>query len=74
MNKAIHVMLNGERDWVVRENAGRELGHYPTRAEAEAVGNKLARKRGVELVVQEASGKLRRSRPRKGWFARVFGR
>jgi hypothetical protein len=66
VSKAIHVLLNGEHDWVVRENAGRELGHYPTRAEAEAVGDKLARKRGVELVVQEASGKVRRSRPRKG--------
>jgi len=67
VNKAIHVMLlNGERDWVVRENGGRELGHDPTRAEAEAVGDKLARKRGVELVVQEVSGKVRRSRPGKG--------
>jgi hypothetical protein len=74
VSKAIHVLLNGERDWVVRENAGRELGHYPTRAEAEAVGDKLARKRRVELVVQEASGKVRRSRPRKSWFARLLGR
>jgi hypothetical protein len=73
VSNAIHILPNGERDWVVREVGGRELGHYATRAEAEAVGNKLARKRGVELVVQEASGKLRRSRPRKGWFARVFG-
>jgi Uncharacterized protein conserved in bacteria (DUF2188) len=68
VSKAIHILPNGERDWVVRE-----VGGHATRAEAEAVGNKLARKRRVELVVQEASGKLRRSRPRKGWFARVFG-
>jgi hypothetical protein len=44
VSKAIHILPNGERDWVVREVGGRELGHYATRAEAEAVGNKLARR------------------------------
>jgi len=57
-----------------REDDGRELGHYPTRQEAEAVGHKLARKRGVELLVHSDNGKVERSRPRKGWFARSFGR
>jgi len=71
---AIHVLARGERDWVVREEQGRELGHYPTRQAAEAVGNKLARKRKVELVVHDDSGKVERSRPRKGWFPRFFGR
>jgi len=61
-------------DWVVREDGGREFGHYPTRKDAEAVGHKLARKRGVELVVNDGSGKVQRSRPRKGWFAWLFGR
>ena len=71
---AIHVLARGERDWVVLEEKGRELGHYPTRQEAEAVGNKLARKRRGELVVHDGNGKVERSRPRKGWFARFFGR
>jgi len=71
---AIQVLTRGERDWLVREDGGRELGHYPTRREAEAVGHKLARKRGVELVVEDGRGKLQRSRPRKGWFARLFRR
>jgi hypothetical protein len=69
---AVYVACVGERDWVVREPGGRELGHYPTCAEAEAVGQKLARKRGAELVV-EYGGAVRRSRPRKSWFARLFG-
>jgi Uncharacterized protein conserved in bacteria (DUF2188) len=72
--KAIHVLSDGEHDWVVREEGGREFGHYPTRQAAETVGYKLARKRGVELVVHGASGKVRRTRPRKGWVSRLFGR
>lgn len=71
--KAIHVAAGGERDWIVREDGGRELGHYPTLEEAQAVGHKLARKRGVELVVNDG-GKMQRSRPRKGWIGRLFGR
>jgi hypothetical protein len=71
---AIHVLMSAERDWLVREEDGRELGHYPTRREAEAVGHKLARKRGVELVVDDGRGRVQRSRPRKGLFARLFGR
>jgi hypothetical protein len=71
--RAIHVEAKGERDWLVREVGGRELGHYPTRKDAEAVGHKLARKRAVELIVADG-GKIRRSRPRRGLFARLFGR
>jgi hypothetical protein len=69
----IEVVGAGERDWIVREHGGRELGHYPTRQEAAAVGHKLARKRRVELVITDSNGKATRSRPRKGWFARLFG-
>jgi hypothetical protein len=28
----------------------------------------------VELVVHDERGRAQRSRPRKGWFARLFGR
>jgi Uncharacterized protein conserved in bacteria (DUF2188) len=72
VGKAIHVIAGGENDWLVREGGGREFGHYPTRKEAEAVGSKLARKRGVELVVHNSNGNTQRSRPRKGWFAQLF--
>ena len=27
--------MSAERDWLVHEEGGRELGHYPTRKEAE---------------------------------------
>jgi len=70
----ISVIKSGECDWIVREDGGREFGHYPSRQEAEAVGYKLARKRHVELVVHDERGRAQRSRPRKGWFARLFGR
>jgi hypothetical protein len=39
------------------------------------VGHKLARKRRIELVVHHhEDGRAQRSRPRKGWFVRLFGR
>jgi Uncharacterized protein conserved in bacteria (DUF2188) len=72
--KAIRVEAKGESDWLVREDGGGELGHYATRAEAHAVGHKLARKHSVELVMRDESGKVQRSLPRKGWFARLFER
>ena len=37
----IMILPNGERDWIVREDGGRELGHYPTRKEAEAVNSRI---------------------------------
>jgi hypothetical protein len=51
MNGAnIHVIPNDIRDWVVKEEGTeRELGHYPTQADAEAVGLALARKRKSEV-------------------------
>jgi hypothetical protein len=30
-SNAIHVLMSAERDWLVHEESGRELGHYPTR-------------------------------------------
>jgi hypothetical protein len=72
--KIIHVFSAGERDWVVREEGGRELGHYPTRREAQEIGHKLARKRGADLLVLDENGKAQRTRPRKGWMRRIFGR
>jgi Uncharacterized protein conserved in bacteria (DUF2188) len=70
----ICVIAASEHDWIVREESGRELGHYPTRPEAEAVGRKLARKRGMQLVFADKGGTQRQLRPRKGWFGRLFGR
>ena len=66
------ILPNGERDWIVREDGGRELGHYPTRKEAEAVGRKLAHKRGVELVFQDTRGPAQ-AIERRGWFSRLLG-
>jgi hypothetical protein len=46
---AIHVEPDKHGDWIVREDGGRELGHYPTQDAAKAVGHKLAQKRATEL-------------------------
>lgn len=72
--KSIHVVAVTADDWVVREDGGRELGHYPSRQDALSVGRKLARTRKVELVVENGSAESRSEQPRKGLFARLFGR
>ena len=73
-NRTIEVRFLARDDWVVREDGGRELGHYPSAKAAEAVGRKLARKRRVELLIYAQGGKLQaRSRPGAGWLRRLFG-
>ena len=74
VTRAIHVVASGPQDWIVREDGGRELGHYPSRSAAVDVGRMLARKRKAELLVQDPSGKTERSRPRRGWLAKLLGR
>jgi uncharacterized protein DUF2188 len=44
-------------DWTVREEGGRELGHYPTREAAELVARAIARKRGGKLVIELPDGR-----------------
>ena len=75
MNGAnIHVIPNDTRDWVVKEEGtDRELGHYPTQADAEAVGLALARKRRSDVLVHGQDGKARRRKARRGWLSRLFG-
>ena len=69
----IHIVLIAPNDWVVREEGGRELGHYPTQAEAENVGRTLARKRRVDLVINASDGGVPIREKPKGWFRRLFG-
>lgn len=72
--RPIHVLPGEHGDWIVREDGGRKLGHYPTKDAAGLVARKLAMKRRVELVVHEIGGKPHRSRPRKSWLKRLLGR
>jgi|RhiMetdeSRZDD1v2_1073273.scaffolds.fasta_scaffold948502_1 uncharacterized protein DUF2188 len=69
----IRVFPAGEADWVVQEEGGRELGHYPTKASAETVGRTLARKRRTALLVQDRDGRVKRADFR-GLFSRLLGR
>lgn len=73
MKPPIHVVPGDHQDWIVREDGGRELGHYATQDAAKAVAYKLARKRATELHVHDGAGKIQRSRPKKSWLARLFG-
>jgi hypothetical protein len=44
---AIHVVPGEHGDWIVREDGGRELGHYPSQDAAKAVGHKRLPERAV---------------------------
>jgi hypothetical protein len=70
----IHVVQLGSEDWVVGQDGGRELGHYPSRDVAAGVGRILARKHRAELIIQGQSGKAQTERPAKSWLGRLFGR
>jgi hypothetical protein len=59
-------------DWVVQEEGGRKLGHYPTREAAEMVARVLAQKRGGELVIHLPDGRTSRLSFAKGWLARFL--
>jgi uncharacterized protein DUF2188 len=73
--RAIHVLAVDASDWIVKEEGGRELGHYPSKEAAQAVAYKVARKRQVEVLIHGRGGKLeKRLRPSKGWINRLFGR
>jgi uncharacterized protein DUF2188 len=73
MTTAIHIAPDDSfDDWVVRDEDGSELGHYPTREEAEMVGETLARKQGGELVIHLPDGAISRKSFAKGWLARWF--
>jgi hypothetical protein len=53
-------------DWIVREDSGRELGHYSTREAAELVAQALARKLEGEIVVHLPDGRTSRTSVTKG--------
>ena len=73
--KRIHVVPVRPDDWMVREESGRELGHYPSQQDALRVGRKLARSRSAQLLIHDASGENPRPESQaKGLFARLFGR
>jgi hypothetical protein len=55
---AVHVVPDDAfDDWIVREEGGREFGHYPTREAAEVVAQAIARKLGSKLVIELPDGR-----------------
>jgi hypothetical protein len=56
--KAIHVAPDHAfDDWIVREEGGREFGHYPTREAAELVAQAIARKLGGKIIIELPDGR-----------------
>jgi hypothetical protein len=72
MTATIHVVQDDSfDDWVVRDDSGREFGHYPTRETAEPnqgnrrastcaevlVAQAVARKSGAEIIIHLPDGR-----------------
>jgi hypothetical protein len=58
MVAAIHVVPDDSfDDWVVRDDCGREFGHYPTRETAELTAQAVARKSGSKIFVHLPDGR-----------------
>lgn len=71
---ALHIVPDDSfDDWVLRDDSGRELGHYPTREEAERDGQRAARARETDLVVHLPDGRTSRTSFRRSWFSKLFG-
>ncbi len=45
-------------DWIVQDEDGREIGHFPTREAAEMATNAIARERGAKIVVRLPDGRV----------------
>jgi hypothetical protein len=72
---AVHVHPDDNfDDWIVRQDDGRELGHYPTREAAEAVAEPLARKRKGTLVIHLPDGRTESRSFAASWLDRLLGR
>lgn len=75
MSIPIHIAPDsGFDDWVVQDDNGRNLGHFPTRESAELAARAFAQKRGDQLVIHLPDGRTDRQTLKKGWFARFLGR
>ena len=70
---AVHVVPDDSfDDWVVRGEIGNELGHYPTREDAERFAQAIAQEREAELVVHLPDGRTARMSFKKGWVTRLL--
>jgi hypothetical protein len=70
---AIHVRPDDSfDDWIVQDESGRDLGHYPTRESAELVAQRLAQKRSEDLVIHLPDGRTDRRSFTRRWSARLF--
>jgi hypothetical protein len=72
--RVIRVTRINAADWAVREEGGRDLGHYSNQQEALSVGRKLARTRGswrgclgAEPIPQWGSGARRPVQAARGF-------
>jgi hypothetical protein len=71
---AIHIVPDDAfDDWIVRDEDGQELGHFPTSETAELAAETIALERQGKLVIHRPDGTSGCRSFAKGWRARLFG-
>ena len=70
----VHVVPDENfEEWIVCDESGRELGHFPTREAAELTAQIVARERRSDIVVHLPDGRTDRKTVARGWIARLLG-
>jgi hypothetical protein len=70
----VHVVPNANFEgWIVCDESGRELGHFPTREGAELTAQTVARERRSDVVIHFPDGRTDRKTVAKVWIARLLG-
>ena len=73
--RSFHVLPDDNfDDWIVRDDGGRELGHFPTRETAESIAEAIAREHTDDVVVHLPDGRKDRKTVARGWVARLLDR
>lgn len=71
---AIHVVPDDSfDDRIVRDDAGCEFGHFPTREAAELTAKAIVQEREAELIIHFPDGRTTRKSFSKAWLANCSG-
>lgn len=69
---AIHVVPDDSfDDRIVRDDAGCEFGHFPTREAAELTAKAIVQEREAELIIHFPDGRTTRKSFSKGWAGQI---
>ena len=74
-DSAIHIAPDDAfDDWIVTDEDGQVLGHFPTREAAELFIEPVARQNRTDIIVHLPDGSTRRKHFGNGWSGWLFRR